>query len=213
MKKYIPLLLGVVGVWILVLTIILNFSSVIPVRFGYIHPHFPLANFDGIHYLEIAKNGYTNNMRFMPLYPLLISIAATIIPFMPLYWIGFLISLFFFISSFIYLNELFRLDYSNKQVQRAILFLFFFTDELFFRERLLRKSLPISHCIFALLCPQANVDTCRFAGIFFIPYPYCWVSYYCPSPHGIRFATQEKKHKTIACSLCRAIRYSSLFYL
>lgn len=132
MKKYIPLLLGVVGIWILVLTIILNFSSVIPLRLGYIHPHFPLANFDGIHYLEIAKNGYTNNMRFMPLYPLLIRVAGTIIPFVPLYWNGFLISLFFFIGSFIYLNELFRLDYSNKQVRKAILFLFFLPTSFFF---------------------------------------------------------------------------------
>lgn len=132
MKKYIPLLLGIVGIWILVLTIILTFSRFIPLRLGYIHPHFPLANFDGIHYLEIAKNGYTNNMRFMPLYPLLIRAVGTIIPFVPLYWIGFLISLFFFIGSIVYLTKLLDFDYLNNRSRIMVLFLMVFPTSFFF---------------------------------------------------------------------------------
>jgi hypothetical protein len=32
----------------------------------------PWANFDGVHYLQIAKDGYSTNWRFFPLFPLLI---------------------------------------------------------------------------------------------------------------------------------------------
>lgn len=132
MKKYIPLLLGIVGIWIIVLTIILLFSNSLPIRQAYTHSQFPLANFDGIHYLEIAKNGYTNNMRFMPLYPLIINAVGTIITFIPLYWIGFLVSLFFFIGSLLYLIKLLRSDYLNNQSRIIILSLLVFPTSFFF---------------------------------------------------------------------------------
>jgi len=132
MKKHIPLLLGIVGVWILVLTIILNFTSIIAIRLGYIYSHFPLANFDGVHYLEIAKNGYTNNMRFMPLYPLLIRVVSSFIPFVPSYWIGAFISLFFLIGSLLYLIKLLHSDYLNNQSRIIILSLLVFPTSFFF---------------------------------------------------------------------------------
>jgi len=103
-----------------------------PFRTGYLFPGFPLANFDGVHYLEIARHGYTNNMRFMPFYPLSIYITKVIIPFLSTQWIGFLLSLTFFVSSFIYLNRLFRLDYSKRQTQKILLFLIVFPTSFFF---------------------------------------------------------------------------------
>jgi len=103
-----------------------------PFRTGYLFPGFPLANFDGVHYVEIAQHGYINNMRFMPLYPLLIHITNIVLPFISTQWIGFLLSLFFFIISLIYLNKLFRLDYSKKQAQEALLFLIIFPTSFFF---------------------------------------------------------------------------------
>ena len=43
---------------------------------------FPWANFDGIHYLNIAQYGYINQARFFPLFPLGISVLS--IPFLPI---------------------------------------------------------------------------------------------------------------------------------
>ncbi|PIV08198.1 hypothetical protein COS52_03970 [Candidatus Roizmanbacteria bacterium CG03_land_8_20_14_0_80_39_12] len=103
-----------------------------PFRMGYLFPGFPLANFDGVHYLAIAQNGYTNNMRFMPLYPLVIHLVKKIAFFIPHYWIGFFISLFFFIGSIIYLIKLLRFDYSNNRIRIIILALIVFPTSFFF---------------------------------------------------------------------------------
>lgn len=47
-------------------------EKVLPVREGFLGP-IPWANFDGVHYLSIAKNGYFEfQQAFFPLYPLLI---------------------------------------------------------------------------------------------------------------------------------------------
>jgi len=119
-------------IWIICLGLALFLSSMIPLRTGYLFPHFPLANFDGVHYIEIAKNGYTDNMRFMPLYPLLMHIVSSIIPFVPSYWIGILISLFFFLASLFYLFKLLRSDYLNNQSKIIILSLLVFPTSFFF---------------------------------------------------------------------------------
>ena len=34
------------------------------------------ANFDGVHYIEIARNGYTDQARFLPLFPFLIRVVS-----------------------------------------------------------------------------------------------------------------------------------------
>ncbi len=98
---------------------------------------FPWANFDGVHYLDIAGNGYTNNARFFPLYPILILIASQ--PFGGgvafggiQFAIAFLISNACFLAALIFLNKLLRLDYSEKIATQSLLFLLLFPTAFFF---------------------------------------------------------------------------------
>ena len=106
-----------------------------PFRTGYLFAGFPLANFDGVHYLEIAFHGYTNNMRFMPFYPLVIHIVSSALFFIPLYWVGLLVSIFFYIASCVFLYKLLRLDYSKKQSIKAIVALLVFPTSFCFDKR------------------------------------------------------------------------------
>lgn len=71
MMKYI---LSVFIVWRLQLELIAFIAKrVIPIREGFLG-EIPWSNFDGIHYLSIAKNGYAQyEQAFFPFYPLLIS--------------------------------------------------------------------------------------------------------------------------------------------
>ena len=78
--------------WRLLLSIPLFFTYFIPFRKGYeyttlarfssshILSSFPLlsswSNFDGVHYLAIAGQGYTENGRFFPLYPLFVKMGT-----------------------------------------------------------------------------------------------------------------------------------------
>ena len=58
---------------------------------------FPWANFDGIHYFNIAEFGYTNQARFFPLFPILIKLLSTnVIASLLLVSILFLLALFIF---------------------------------------------------------------------------------------------------------------------
>jgi len=68
----------------------------------------------------------------MPLYPLVIHLVKKIAFFIPHYWIGFFISLFFFIGSIIYLIKLLRFDYSNNRIRIIILALIVFPTSFFF---------------------------------------------------------------------------------
>lgn len=82
-----------VVLWRLLLQIVMVFSyHLLPSRqgqdFSFLHyfvpelylKHWPSieawSNFDGVHYLMIAVDGYSNNMRFFPLYPMLITIVS-----------------------------------------------------------------------------------------------------------------------------------------
>lgn len=71
-------------------------------------------------------------MRFMPLYPLVIHLVNKVAFFIPHYWIGSFISLFFFIGSIIYLIKLLRFDYSNNRSGIIILSLLVFPTSFFF---------------------------------------------------------------------------------
>ena len=117
-----------------------------PLRTGYLYPGNPLANFDGVHYLAIATHGYTTNMRFMPLYPILIHYLSFLFP--PV-WAGIVLSIIFLIGSFIYLNELWKLDYPSKQVRIALLFLLIFPTSFFFWS-VYTESLFLFLTVFAL---------------------------------------------------------------
>lgn len=111
----------------------------------FIKPYFPVenplfypwANFDGVHYLNIAGHGYTTNARFFPLYPLLILLVSFLfgkgIPYGALqFFTAFFISQLFFFLSLVAFNKLLAFDYKKNIVERTILFLLLFPTSFFF---------------------------------------------------------------------------------
>lgn len=81
----------------------------------------PLSNFDGIHYLLIAKNGYqTHEQAFFPLYPLLIKFLA------PLFFNNFFLSAFF-ISNLSFLLALYFFSLYLKEIGLKKSVIAFFT--------------------------------------------------------------------------------------
>lgn len=113
MKKYALLILALFVGWVMLISIVPLFAHIISERSGYIHPLYRWANFDGIHYLNIAEKGYTSEMRFMPLFPVLISGVTTISHHY--FWSAFLIVYSALAVAIVYIYKLFRLDYTQKQ--------------------------------------------------------------------------------------------------
>jgi hypothetical protein len=97
----------------------------------------PWANFDGVHYLLIAGNGYTNNGAFFPLFPLTIylltSLFGTIQAFGPVqYFSGLFLSNVYFLLALVVLYKLLKFDYKDNVVFRTILLLLVFPTSFFF---------------------------------------------------------------------------------
>lgn len=92
------------------------------------------ANFDGVHYLTIAKTGYSANFTqvFFPLYPLLINIIHKILPFLDLITVGLLLSNLLFLVSLFMLARLLRLDYPEVIVKWFLAFLVLFPTSFYF---------------------------------------------------------------------------------
>ncbi len=98
---------------------------------------FPWANFDGVHYLNIAANGYSTNARFLPLFPLLIryfsQIFGQINPFRAgQFIIALSLSNLFFLLSLIIFYKLIRLDYPQKISFSSLIFFLIFPTSFFF---------------------------------------------------------------------------------
>lgn len=133
----------------------------------------PWANFDGIHYLNIAEYGYTNQARFFPLFPLILSatvssLTASII----------LVTIIFFLAIY-FLKKLIVLDFTNQIATQSLFFLLLFPTSFFFvsiySEGLFllliifsfyfaRKKMWLLSIVFAML-----VMTTRFVGIAILP--------------------------------------------
>lgn len=123
-------------IWRVLLFIPLLFSNNIPHRIGFEYlgignsAFSPWANFDGIHYLDIATQGYTTDARFMPLYPLIIKLFSYLIP--SPFIVGFILSNVFLLSSLYILRKLLKLDYDAKRILSTIIFLLLFPTSFFF---------------------------------------------------------------------------------
>ena len=92
-----------------------------------------LANFDGVHYLLIAKNGYTQYQQaFFPLYPLLIRLLSPL--FSSNYLLtGLFISNFSFLLGLFYLNKYLLISkYPISNIKYLFLFLIAFPSSFFF---------------------------------------------------------------------------------
>lgn len=139
--------------WRVLLFLPLIFGYFVEYRLGYDYtniwkfiPHYfpvsssliyPWANFDGVHYLSIAGNGYTNNGRFFPLFPLIIHVVSLLFGKIQTmggidFFVGLFLSNLFFFFSLIVFYKLLRLDYSEKISQKSILFLLLFPTSFFF---------------------------------------------------------------------------------
>lgn len=105
------------------------FSRFIPYREGFVY-NSPWANFDGIHYLNIATQGYTTDARFMPLYPLIIKLFSYLIP--SPFIVGFILSNIFFLASLFVLKKLLAFDYDKKRIIWTIILLLLFPTSFFF---------------------------------------------------------------------------------
>lgn len=99
---------------------------------------YPWANFDGVHYLSIAGNGYNKeNLGFFPLFPAAIKILSAIFDSEQTFgagqfFSGFLIANITFLAALLVLYKLINLDYSEKTARLAILFTLFFPTSFFF---------------------------------------------------------------------------------
>jgi hypothetical protein len=90
------------------------------------------ANFDGMHYLDIAKKGYSlYQQAFFPLYPKLITLLAA--------WFngrhlvaGWFISLLSSLISLFFFYKLIKLDFKDHIARKSILYLLFFPTAFFF---------------------------------------------------------------------------------
>lgn len=102
------------------------------------------GNFDGVHYLRIAQNGYIadNSQAFFPLYPLLIKI-FNFFPKNPVldtrvfvdssyFYTGFILSNFFYLLAIYFLYNLYSLDFDKKISWNSILLFVFFPTSFFF---------------------------------------------------------------------------------
>ncbi len=92
------------------------------------------ANFDGVHYLTIAKSGYSAQFTqvFFPVYPGIISLISRIIQYDNFIIIGLLLSNLFFVISLIILWKLLSLDYNHNVIIWTFLFLFCFPVSFYF---------------------------------------------------------------------------------
>lgn len=85
------------------------------------------ANFDGEHYLSIAKDGYhLAEQAFFPLYPLLIKLLGGGV------WSGLILSNTSFFLALVGLFKLLRIDYSDKVSKLAVMLLLLFPTSFYF---------------------------------------------------------------------------------
>jgi len=93
------------------------------------------ANFDGVHYLRLAKEGYNwYDRAFFPLYPLLVHIFSPVFIFQ-YFWVGFVLSHVFFFGGIYFFYKYLQLIGKDKQtIVWTLLFLLFFPTSFFFNS-------------------------------------------------------------------------------
>ncbi len=150
MKKDIVALFYAFCVWLVCINLILFLSPFIPLRIGYLYPSSIWANFDGVHYLAIAASGYTNNMRFMPLFPLIIHLVGSWTHY---FWAAYILTQIIFFIALVFLYKLFRLDYSrNKSLLITVFTLLLPTS--FFYSAIYTEGLFLLLTVFTFFCAR-----------------------------------------------------------
>ena len=139
------------------------------------------ANFDGVHYLTIAKSGYSAQFTqvFFPLYPVLLRLVTFIIPFLSPIIAGLFISNSFFLLLLFILWKLLKMDYKKEQINWILLFLILFQTSFFFGS-LYTESLFFLLVIVSFYAARLNkwwlavifgclASATKFVGIFLLP--------------------------------------------
>lgn len=138
------------------------------------------SNFDGVHYINIAYDGYTTEARFFPLFPILIFLTGLEGNSFGLTYITALIlPNIFFIGALIGLYKLLKLDYPEDQSIKSIIYLLVFPTSFFFvtvyTESLFLFLLVLAFYlarekkwIWSVLVAMLLIST-RFVGVFIIP--------------------------------------------
>lgn len=92
------------------------------------------ANFDGVHYLSIARYSYAAQytQAFFPVYPLLIRAVKLVLSDQFGIISGLLISWIAFVSAVFFLRKLLELDYKKSIVHLTLMFLLIFPTSFFF---------------------------------------------------------------------------------
>ncbi|OGK30460.1 hypothetical protein A3F29_00455 [Candidatus Roizmanbacteria bacterium RIFCSPHIGHO2_12_FULL_33_9] len=164
--------------WKLSLFLIEFLSKIIPLNRGYLGS-VPWANFDGVHYLSIAENGYgIYQQAFFPFFPLMLKFLSFI--FLGNYIIAGLViaHLSFFIALYFF-YKLIKLDYSEKIASWSVLFLIFFPTSFFFASIYTESLLLIFVILSFYLARKKNfilagviagfASATKLVGIFLLP--------------------------------------------
>lgn len=137
------------------------------------------ANFDGVHYLNIATLGYKNfDFAFFPLYPLLINLVSRVIPISSIY-LGISISLVAFFLAIFVVYKIILIDFDERVARLSLFFLTFF-PVAFFYQAVYADSLFLLLSTSSLYFARKNKWAvsgvfgmlsvlCRFSGLALIP--------------------------------------------
>jgi Gpi18-like mannosyltransferase len=143
----------------------------------------PLANFDGVHYLQIAGEGYVDQGRFLPLYPGLLAIPTQLFNAKTFGSVQLLVSVVISWSIFVAMiwiwQKLLLLDHKHDQVWWTLLFFISFPTSFFlisiYSEALFLLLAGLSFWLarkgkwgMALL-PAALLSVTRLTGFVMIP--------------------------------------------
>ena len=90
------------------------------------------ANFDGVHYLRIIKEGYLsqNSQAFFPLFPIIVRFTGSLTG--NYLFTGLILNSLFFLLALYFFYKLIRLDYTDKVAKSTLLFLLLFPASFFF---------------------------------------------------------------------------------
>ncbi len=149
---------------------------------NYLYLRLPLfwgwANFDGVHYWQIAKTGYSQfQQAFFPFFPLLVRVSANFLG--GLLFSGLIIThLCFFISLYLFYH-LARLDFKKPVVKLALILLLFFPTSFYFGS-FYTESLFLSLSLASFYAARKKswlwagvlggfASATRLAGIFLLP--------------------------------------------
>ncbi len=148
----------------LVTQIYYNFTPTFPYSDIYLVPSklpqwiWAWANFDGVHYLTIAKSSYSANFTqaFFPAYPIVLRFVSS--AFFDSFKIitGIVLSIFFIYLALYFFIKLLRLDgFTNPQIKMAILFTLIFPTS-FFLAALYTESFFLFLEIACFYCARRN---------------------------------------------------------